>query len=787
MRRISALDRSIGSILRHRSMIRAAIALPAAGLILAGCAPLISNHDGAPPPCVQTHDRGCVLEAEYEALAEEVAGTHAERSSFQSQWGLETIRADRAYAHLELQSGPDAVPGEGVTVGIVDTGIDGAHPQFRNKNVVERFLFGASDETGTELSHGTAVASVLAGEDLPPFDFDAQGVVPGADLVVFAVPAGSPPEMYVPIDLNSLSLATSFITEVTAEVADWRYGSERIDFVNLSVGISGNIENYSEAELREHFAPALASLAQEDVEEKRILVWAAGNANGRACDDSTPQCVDGIVEGSSVELLPGLASRIPELRGHSVGVVSVRPADGLLSDFSNRCGVAADYCLAAPGEDVRVAYFGPDLEGNPGFRSVGTLNGTSVAAPMVTGGLALMKQFFRSQLSNTDLLSRLLETADRSGPYADAETYGRGLLDLGAATSPVGEPVVALGDSVDGSGAALHATSLNPAPAFGDAFAGALETREIAAFDALGAPFWYDFGAFSTEYAGPSLSGRLRDFQHASLSAAYTSPTDATRVPLLVSSVEWEGLSPNLHLARYGTSSAARSSHFALAGHGLVANLPLTSSLRATALTTRGLHGRNPATGAALTWRPPESPLGLRAGWMGEGRTLLGTGSEGAFGSLLADSLFAGIEGDAKLGRWRVGGIAEVGTVSAHARNGLFREISPLVTSAFALHATRRIREERAFRVSISQPLRVEDGRTQLVIPSGRTTAGQVVHNTLAVGLEPSGRQIDLALQWEQPLVAGVWRLGATLSREPGHRKDADSDLILLSGWRRAF
>ena len=770
-----------------RGPLRAAIPLSAATLVLAGCAPLINDRDSVQPPCVQTLEQGCILESEYEELTAEIAGTHAARSSFRNQWGLEAIRADRAYAHLELQSGPYTAPGDGVSVGMVDTGIDGAHPQFLNTNVIERFLFGATDEIGAEFSHGTAVASVLAGEDLPGFEFDAQGVAWGADLVVFAVPAGPPPEMYVPIELSELSEAAEFIEQTADEVVNWRYGSESIDFVNLSVGFIGSIEDYSEEELREHFAPALTSLAQEGSEDRVILVWAAGNANGLACDGRTPECVDGTVDASSVELLPGLAARIPELQGHSIGVVSVRPDDGLISDFSNRCGIAADFCLAAPGEAVRVAYFGPDLDGNPGFRSVGTASGTSFAAPMVTGSLALMKQYFRSQLSNTDLLSRLLETADRSGPYADAEIYGRGLLDLGAATSPVGEPTVALGDRVGGPGADLHATSLSPGPAFGDAFSESFAAHEIAAFDALGAPFWFDFGGFATTATGPSLSGRLRDFQRSPVSNLSRSPTDGIRIPLLNSPAKFESALATLHLAKSGASAAAKSTHFALAGHSLVATLPLTSSLTATALTSEGLSGQKPATGAALIWRVPESSFGLRAGWMGEGQTLLGTGSEGAFGSLLADSVFAGVQADTELGQWRIDGTAEVGTVHARADNGLFGEISPLVTSTFALHATRQTREGRAFRVSLSQPLRVEEGHTLLTVPSGRTTGGEVVRSAVAMGLEPTGRQVDLALRWHQPLKLGVLRLGATLSREPGHRKYAETDLILLSGWHRAF
>ena len=82
---------------------------------------------------------------------------------------------------------------------------------------------------------------------------------------------------------------------------------------------------------------------------------------------------------------------------------------------------------------------------------------------------------------------------------------------------------------------------------------------------------------------------------------------------------------------------------------------------------------------------------------------------------------------------------------------------------------------------------RVERGRALLTLPSGRTTAGEVIRNTLAAEVEPGGRQVDLAVQWQQPMELGQLRLGATLSHEPGHRRNADAELILLSGWRHFF
>ena len=357
-----------------------------------------------------------------------------------------------------------------------------------------------------------------------------------------------------------------------------------------------------------------------------------------------------------------MAARFPELGETTVAVVAIRP-DGEIADFSNRCGIAAEYCLAAPGDDLRFSYFGPDADGNP-IQAVATGGGTSFAAPLVTGGLALMKQYFRSQLSNTDLLSRLLETADRSGIYADVAIYGRGLMDLGAATSPVGQTVVAMGDRVESAGAVLSGSTLQLGLAFGDALAPALASREIAAFDSLGAPFWYDIDTMVSVAARPALHDRFRDFQQLSLSEPLSAPASAIRLPILESPDGSQTALPALYLARSGAPNAANANHFALARHSVVASLPVAANLSATLLTTEGLARQEPVSGAAISWREPEAPIGLRAGWMGERQTLLGSESDGAFGDLEAHAAFAGIEADTELGLWRLGGSAEIGTVT---------------------------------------------------------------------------------------------------------------------------
>ena len=139
----------------------------------------------APPPCVQTHDRGCLTESEFEAQASELVGDFADTESFRNQWGLAAIGLDRAYANLELLLGPDAKPGEGQTAGILDSGIDSSFPAFEGKSVFRRLLQGARHEDGSKFSHGTAVASVIAGVEHPDFGADASGIAWGADIAMF--------------------------------------------------------------------------------------------------------------------------------------------------------------------------------------------------------------------------------------------------------------------------------------------------------------------------------------------------------------------------------------------------------------------------------------------------------------------------------------------------------------------------------------------------------------------------------------------------------------------------
>ena len=699
---------------------------------------------------------------------------------FKNQWGLEHINAGLAYANVELLKGASVAPGAGVTIGFLDSGIDEDHPIFAGTTVTEQFLSGATDEDGTRFSHGTAVASVAAAGKVTSSSA-AWGVAWGADIAMFAVPVSSGGGDYTPITLAGLdSVDDEWAMEFNA-ILGWRDGTRKVDILNLSVGYSGIIDNYATQDLRQNFDAALAAMAQVGASEKTIFVWGAGNDHGDSCSAPTPNCENDRIDAVSVGVMSGLMARIPELRGHTIAVAALRESDRQIASFSNRCGIAADYCIAAPGQDMSLAYFGPHPDTNEVARGYASGRaGTSYSAPMVAGGLALMKQLFRDQLSNTELVTRLFATADKSGVYADSAIYGQGAMDLGAATSPVGVLEVPGVMSAGRDRFRLHSTSLRPGAPLGDGLQRSLAARPIMALDELRAPFWYSLGSFTAAAEGWPLAARLRGFLAetgwpGAGSAAGGAGPERGAAPL------------KLHAARLDTRAGIGGSHLALAEGAMEATLAGADGLSAAAFTTKGIPGRTPTLGAALRWRRPGSPLGLRAGWIGEPETLLGSIGEGAFGTLAADTSFVGVDAYTDLGGWRIGANAEFGIVAAGTRGGLLAGVSPLVTSALALQATRALAGSGALRLSVTQPLRVESGRASFMVPAGRTKQGVVLYSPVPAELEPSGRQMDVVGQWHRQLARGELRLGTVLSLRPGHRGAAAPELTFLAGWRWDF
>ncbi len=730
---------------------------------------------------------GCLSADTYLARVESVAEDIASTPAFEDRWSLAAIDLPEAWAHLRTVRGVER-PGADVTVGVIDTGIDLAHSTFAKGaaagKVTEEFFQGAVDETGADyLSHGTAVASIIAGRANPMDKNPYTGVAPYATIRMFAIPLGSPPPPDMPIEAIPLSKLARFDDE-EAEFYD-DVLSRDLEVLNLSFGVTGVVEFYDAAAIRAALGKTIETLAQADRTDKTILVWAAGNSHDSLCIAGSENCIGdsetdylgraaGRLDASSPDLFAGMMARIQELRGHSIAAVATGE-DGEIAFFSARCGIAADWCIAAPGHGVWAAYFGTWQ--NELIRGYARLSGTSFAAPMVSGGLALMTQMFRDQLPGEDLVTRLFYTADRGGRYADRAVYGHGLMDLGAALSPVGAPIVAAGDTVGGAGASVQQSGFQLGGALGTGLSNALSGREIAAFDALGAPFWYDLDRLVAPSAEPWFGTQVSDFMSA---PAPERPADDTGS---------DGIVPPaaLRLDLGKTPDVAGIGHAPLARDSLSLTMSPAGGIVATAFTTEGIDNLLPASGASLSWRAPDASLGLRVGWFSERESMLSTTAEGAFGALAAQSVSLGLEIDQRVGDWRLSGGPEVGVVHARAQDGIIAGVSPLATSAFAVHGTRPVGANGMLQVTLAQPLRVERGDVRLSVPVGRTKDGGIVRHQFSADVTPTGRQLDLAVRWDRPFAEGDFRLGAVATRHPDHDGDARPRIAVLAGWRTAF
>jgi len=232
--------------------------------------------------------------------------------------------------------------GTGVTVAVLDTGIDATHPDLvtqvgGERNFVEEF------EDGRDLvGHGTHVASIVAGTGAAE-NGRYRGVAPGATLLDGKV-------------------CVEFGCPESAILAGMQWAADSgADVVNMSLGGTDTPEV-------DPIEQAVNDItAQSDV----LFVIAAGNDGA----DETVQS-------------PGTADT-------ALSVGAVTKSDEL-ADFSSRGprvgpDAAVKPEITAPGEDITAANSKDGFLGTPG-EPYTTLSGTSMATPHVAGGAAIVTQ-----------------------------------------------------------------------------------------------------------------------------------------------------------------------------------------------------------------------------------------------------------------------------------------------------------------------------------------------------------------------------------------------------------
>ena len=355
--------------------------------------PVTPPTESAPTPCeVDTADNGCISLERFNALKTDlVAGYEADPAYSRHFYGRESGLAE-SWSNIRLIRGNDTCPGAGVKIGMIDDGIDLTHPGLAGADVIEHFYGGTTKESTTTydpdilpFSHGTAVAStILANGQFTDNYYNFHGNAPAAQLHMFTVnrPNGT---FHYQFELP----------EIINTAHD-----ENIRILNISIGSGDRADDYNSPD--DIPIPDIERNAylQSDYENKIIIVRGAGN--------------DSYSHPSSDAAIPYF---FPELLGHYIATVATQE-DGTIGTISNHCGLAADFCIAAPTDGKPIFYSG--LENDEIIQSIYASHGTSNSASYISGSLALIQQMFRDQLSSQELVERLFATADKTGLFSDS-------------------------------------------------------------------------------------------------------------------------------------------------------------------------------------------------------------------------------------------------------------------------------------------------------------------------------------------------------------------------------
>jgi len=317
--------------------------------------------------------------------------------------------------------------GAGIGVAVIDSGISSWHDDFTNKTSklfpygnqrvakFVDFVNGRSlpyDDNG----HGTHVSGIIAGNGQDSPNSEKQGVAPGASIISLKV-----------LDQNGQGTISNIIAALGWIKTNAK--TYNIKVVNMSVG----------AAIRESYWTDPLTLAVKAVTDQGItVVTAAGNMGKNA---------QGQLQYGAITA-PGNAPWVLTVGASSTNGTLTR-SDDTMAGFSSSGPTFIDFdskpdlvapgqgtiSLAAPGSTFYITKTAYLLTGklglNLGTKPYLTLSGTSMAAPVVAGTVALMLQANPTLTPN--LIKAILQyTAQKYPGYSPLRQGGGFLNTLGA-------------------------------------------------------------------------------------------------------------------------------------------------------------------------------------------------------------------------------------------------------------------------------------------------------------------------------------------------------------------
>ncbi|MGW4201330.1 S8 family peptidase [Streptomyces sp. NPDC004726] len=286
------------------------------------------------------------------------------------------------------------IEGQGVTIAVLDTGIDDTHPDLRTQ-VVGAKNFTSSPDTKDRDGHGTHVASTVAGTGAKSGG-KYKGVAPKAKLLNSKV-----------LDDNGAGEDSGIIAGI-----DWAV-AQGAQILNLSLG-GGDTPQLD---------PLEAHVNKVTAEKGVLFAIAAGNSGPGSGTVNSPGSADAALTVGAVD---------DQDRPADFSSVGPRAGDGAVKPDVTAPGVDTTAAAADGSTIARQVGQNP-----PGYMSI---SGTSMATPHVAGAAALLKQQHPTWRP-AELKGALVASAE-GGPYSVFQQgSGRVSVDKAVGQRVIAEPV----------------------------------------------------------------------------------------------------------------------------------------------------------------------------------------------------------------------------------------------------------------------------------------------------------------------------------------------------------
>lgn len=319
------------------------------------------------------------------------------------QWGLEALHTEQAWRTTR---------GQGITVAVVDTGVDGDLPDLAGQVLPGKDMIGFGARRGDHAwaRHGTAMAGIIAGRGHGAGGSDGVlGVAPGARIL----------PVRVILEASDPARARARQSRGTALADGIRWAADHgADVINLSLGDDSESAHPEAGE---------DAAIQYALRKGAVVVASSGNGGEKGDHVSYPAAYPGVIAVAAVDRY------------------------GTHAAFSTRRWYTT---VSAPGVDIVVP--APD-------RQYYVEWGTSAAAAFVSGAVALVRAAHPG-LTPAQVKRLLMDTARGGSGSGHDDARGYGIVDPAAAIE-AGSTLRPAGLRAESAGAGYRERYFGPGPA----------------------------------------------------------------------------------------------------------------------------------------------------------------------------------------------------------------------------------------------------------------------------------------------------------------------------------